>query len=93
METGKRFLFLLQDKGSEIFCFHGVMVIVNVFQPMGAHIASLFISLIHPIVTRLPQVKKWSGKNILQGQGNVREFYSGSRKIGILKTSQGKLKL
>ena len=32
-------------------------------------------------------------KKILQGQGNVREFYSGSGKIGILKKSQGKLKL
>ena len=42
----------------------------------------------------LPQVRKWSGKKqILQGQGNVREFYSGSRKIGILKESQRKLKL
>ena len=30
---------------------------------------------------------------IIQGQGNVREFYSGSGKIGILKKSQGKLKL
>ena len=29
---------------------------------------------------------------ILQGQGKVREFYSGSGKIGILKKSQGKLK-
>ena len=29
----------------------------------------------------------------LQGQGNVREFYSGSGKIGILKKIQGKLKL
>ena len=33
------------------------------------------------------------GKKILQGQGNVREFYSGSGKLGILKKSQGKLKL
>ena len=33
------------------------------------------------------------GKKILQGQGNVREFYSGSGKIGILEKSQGKLKL
>ena len=32
-------------------------------------------------------------KKILQGQGNVREFYSGSGKVGILKKSQGKLKL
>ena len=32
------------------------------------------------------------GEN-LQGQGNVSEFYSGSGKIGILKKSQGKLKL
>ena len=32
-------------------------------------------------------------KKILQGQGNVGEFYSGSGKIGILKKSQGKLKL
>ena len=41
----------------------------------------------------LPQVRKWSGKTkILQGQGNVREFYSGSGKIDILKKSQGKLK-
>ena len=32
-------------------------------------------------------------KQILQGQGNVREFHSGSGKIGILKKSQGKLKL
>ena len=41
----------------------------------------------------LPQVRKWSGKKILQGQGNVREFYSGSGKTGILKKRQGKLKL
>ena len=42
----------------------------------------------------LPQVRKWSGKTkILQGQGKVREFYSASGKIGILKKSQGKLKL
>ena len=34
-----------------------------------------------------------TGKKILQGQGNVREFYSGSGKTGILKKSQGKLKL
>ena len=34
-----------------------------------------------------------SEKKILQGQGNVREFYSGSGKIGILKKSQGKLKM
>ena len=33
------------------------------------------------------------GKTILQGQGNVREFYSGSDKIGIFKKNQGKLKL
>ena len=33
------------------------------------------------------------GKKILQSQGNVREFYSGSGKIGILKKSQGKMKL
>ena len=33
------------------------------------------------------------GKKILHGQGNVREFYSGSGKIGIWKKSQGKLKL
>ena len=33
------------------------------------------------------------GKKILEGQGNVRKFYSGSAKIGILKKSQGKLKL
>ena len=32
-------------------------------------------------------------KKILQGQGNVREFYYGSGKIGIFKKSQGKLKL
>ena len=32
-------------------------------------------------------------KKILQGQGNVREFYPGSGKISILKKSQGKLKL
>ena len=32
-------------------------------------------------------------KKILQGQGNVREFYSVLGKIGILKKSQGKLKL
>ena len=32
-------------------------------------------------------------KKILQGQGNVRELYSGSGKIGILKKSQAKLKL
>ena len=32
-------------------------------------------------------------KKVLQGQGNVREFYSGSGRIGILKKSQGKLKL
>ena len=32
-------------------------------------------------------------EKIHQGQGNVREFYSGSGKIGILKKSQGKLKL
>ena len=33
------------------------------------------------------------GKKILQGQGNVRQFYSGSGKIGILKKSRAKLKL
>ena len=32
-------------------------------------------------------------KKVLQVQGNVREFYSVSGKIGILKKSQGKLKL
>ena len=32
-------------------------------------------------------------EKILQDQGNVREFNSGSGKIGILKKSQGKLKL
>ena len=32
-------------------------------------------------------------KKILHGQGNVREFYSGSGKIGIFKKRQGKLKL
>ena len=32
-------------------------------------------------------------EKILQGQGNVRELYSGSGKIGILKKSQGKLNL
>ena len=32
-------------------------------------------------------------EKILQGQGNVRGFYSGSGKTGILKKSQGKLKL
>ena len=48
----------------------------------------------HDCNSRLPQVRKWSGKTeILQGQGKVREFYSGSGKIGILKKSQGKLKL
>ena len=31
------------------------------------------------------------GKKILQGQGNVREFYSGSGKISIFKKSQGNL--
>ena len=41
----------------------------------------------------MPQVRKWSGKKILQGQENVRDFFSGSGKIGILKKSQGKLKL
>ena len=40
------------------------------------------------------QVRKWSGETkILQGQGKVREFYSGSGKVGILRKSQGKLKL
>ena len=33
------------------------------------------------------------GRKIRHGQGNIREFYSGSGKIGILKKSQGKLKL
>ena len=33
------------------------------------------------------------GGGILQGQGNVRKFYPGSGKIGILKKKQGKLKL
>ena len=46
-----------------------------------------------PILTWLPQVRKWSGNKILQGQGNVWKFYYGSGKIGILKKSQGKLKL
>ena len=42
------------------------------------------------VATRHEMVRE---KNILQGQGNVREFYSGSGKIGILEKSQGKLKL
>ena len=32
-------------------------------------------------------------KKFLQGQGNVREFYYGLGKIGVLKKSQGKLKV
>ena len=39
----------------------------------------------------LPLVRKWSWK-ILHGQGKVRELYSESWKIGVLKRSQGKLK-
>jgi len=26
-------------------------------------------------ITRLPLVRKWSGKKILQGQGKVKEFF------------------
>jgi len=44
------------------------------------------------IVLGLPQVRKWSGKKILQGQGNVREFYFEAGEIDILKKSQGNLK-
>ena len=45
-----------------------------------------------PIATGLPQARKFSGDNILQGQGKIREVYFESGKIDILKKSQGKMK-
>jgi len=41
---------------------------------------------------RLPQVRKWSGKKLLQSQGKVVEFHFELRKIDILKKNQGTLK-
>ena len=46
------------------------------------------------LITWLPQVGKLSGEKILQGQGNVREFYSRSGKLTFsVKKSEVKLKL
>ena len=44
---------------------------------------------LHMVVTGQERPRE----RIRQGQGNVRGFYSGSGEIGILKKSQGKLKL
>ena len=53
--------------------------------------ANLGIHVTFPVMVATGQ--EMVREKILQGQGNVREFYSGSGKIGILKKSQGKLKL
>ena len=40
----------------------------------------------------LQQVRKWSGKNILQDQGKLSEFYFKSGKVGIFNKIQEQLK-
>jgi len=43
-------------------------------------------------VSGLPQLRRWSGEKIIQGQEEVREFYFESGRIDILKKSRGDLK-